>query len=73
MKCPHCGSERTQTTNLGRRVLAWSATVATSLVLFPIMKYTAKGPARSVGKSICSTKNFICLDCKHEFSCPMNL
>ena len=35
MKCPYCGSKRTQTTNLGKRTLAWGATAVTYVVLAP--------------------------------------
>ncbi len=37
MKCPYCGSKRTQTTNLGKRALAWGATAVTYAVLFPLL------------------------------------
>ncbi len=68
MKCPYCGSKRTQTTNLGRRVLAFGAAAATYAVLFPFTRGGAQGPARSAGRNICPNSKHICLDCKQEFT-----
>lgn len=68
MKCPYCGSKRTQTTNLGRRSLALGATAITYVALFPFMGNKAQGPARIAGRNVCPTSKYICMDCKHEFT-----
>ena len=68
MKCPYCGSKRTQTTNLGKRALALGTTALTYAVLFPFARGGAQGPARSVGRNICPNSKYICLDCKREFT-----
>ena len=57
MKCPCCGYKRTQTTNLGKRALAWGATAVTYAVLFPFTRGAAQGPARLAGRNICPIVN----------------
>lgn len=68
MKCPFCGSERTQTTNLGKRSLAWGATAITYAALYPFIRDKAQGPARLAGRNVCPESKYICLDCKREFT-----
>ena len=68
VKCPYCGSKKTQTTNLGQRVLAWGATAVTYAVLAPFTRAGAQGPARAAGRNICPTSEYICLNCKREFT-----
>lgn len=57
--CPYCGSKRIQTTNLGKRALAWGATAVTYVVLFPFAHNGAQGPARSAGRNVCPTSEYI--------------
>lgn len=67
MECPHCGSKRTQTTNLGKRVLAGVCAIAVGI---PVSFFNRAGyhiASRSVYKGICPYSNYICLDCKKEF------
>ena len=69
MKCPHCGSKRTQVTNGTRRFLGLTTVTLVYLgtrVLFG--DGPAQGPAKSAGREVCPYVNYICLDCKKEFS-----
>ncbi len=67
MKCPYCGSERTQGTNIGARVFANICAFGAGLVGH------LAGPAggviaeRETQKSLCPYATYICLDCKKEF------
>ena len=67
MKCPYCGSEKTQTTNLGKRALAFGAAAITYFALFPFARSGAQGPARSASRNVCPNREYICLECKKEF------
>lgn len=69
MKCPICDSKNEQATNIGRRALAWCATGFTYGLLYPFMRSQGQGPARMIGRNICPRRTYICLDCKHEFTC----
>ena len=67
MKCPKCGSERTITTNPGKRALAWGAAGVTFFASSFVTRYP-QGPSRAAGRAVCPSVYYICLNCKHEFS-----
>lgn len=69
MKCPHCGSKRTQVTNATQRFLGLTAATLVYLATrHPLGDGPAQGPAKSAGQGVCPYVNYICLDCKKEFS-----
>lgn len=68
MKCPHCGSKRTQVTNATQRFLGLTTTTLVYFVSRPVMGENAQGPAKTAGREVCPYVNYICLDCKKEFS-----
>lgn len=70
MKCPKCGSKDVQITNMGKQALASVCGIITGI---PVSIFSRPGGmtiAKSVMRSICPTRNYICLNpnCKHMFS-----
>lgn len=70
MECPKCGSKKVQCTNMGKQALGFTCSM---IVGFPVSVISRGGGmtvAKSVLRSICPTRNYICLnpDCKHMFS-----
>lgn len=67
MKCPNCGSQRVQGTNVGARVFANVCAFGAGLI------GNIAGPTggvvaeRETQKAICPYAKYICLDCKEEF------
>lgn len=69
MKCKYCGSTNVQGTNVGTRIWAGFCGGVAGLLAAPFTGGNASGVAKSTYKEICPSRNYICLDCKHTFSC----
>ena len=68
MKCPYCGSNNTQGTNVGERVFAnlvgFGAGIFGSLFGGPGQ---GGAVATKVSSNVCEYAKYICLNCKKEF------
>ena len=67
MKCPYCGSERVQGTNVGERVFANTCAFAAGFVGHLFGPALGVGWERETNKAICPYAKYICLDCKRVF------
>lgn len=72
VKCPYCGSENVQATNMGKRTFAAIASGTVGLLTMPFMRGGYIGPAKETYKSICPSREYICLNdnCRRKFSEP---
>lgn len=68
MECPYCKSKRIQGTNIGKRVFAGFCAFAAGAAGHMIAPALGVTLERETRKQICSQKEYICLDCKREFS-----
>jgi transposase-like protein len=68
MKCPYCGSKRTQGTNIGKRAMASILGIGAGLAASFVNPGVAGGVMSSANKQLCEYADYICLDCKKEFS-----
>lgn len=68
-KCPKCGkSEHVTSLNMGKRVLATTASFIVGAATKLISRNGYPGPMKEVYKSICPERKYYCSECKFEFS-----
>ena len=67
MKCPYCGSKRTQGTSVGARVFANVCAFSAGAVGHLFAPALGVGMERETQKLICPYAEYICWDCKKEF------
>ncbi len=68
MKCPNCGSTRTQATNLGERIFARTVSVGAAIAAHMVSPSVGHTAMHETNKGLCKERKYICLSCKEEFS-----